>query len=73
VRQGEIDANAALQTIGATIDDEQMAEIEEELLACLDDDGPGVSSVHSRFSDVCSIEALRIVQAGVEFELEASG
>ena len=73
VRQGEIDAHAALQTIGATIDDEQMAEIEEELLACLDDDGPGVSSVHSRFSDVCSIEALRIVQAGVEFELEASG
>ncbi len=72
VRQGQLDKNTALQVIENELNEEQIAEIEEELLVHLDD-ASSVSSMHEQFSGTYSVETLRIVQAGVEYELEESG
>lgn len=72
VRQGKLDKNTALQVIENELNEEQIAEIEEELLVHLDD-ASSVSSMHEQFSGTYSVETLRIVQAGVEYELEESG
>lgn len=72
VRQGQLDKNTALQVIENELNEEQIAEIEEELLVHLDDSS-SIPSMHEQFNGTYSVETLRIVQAGVEYELEESG
>ncbi len=73
VRRGEIDKETALNTIGLDLTEDQIAEIEGELLALLDDSTGSAMALHEQFSGVYSIEAIRLVQSGVEYELEESG